>query len=85
MLFTTASLKDSAHSANRLLHQEARSTLVSPIASDAYQQGRAAFLAGESRTSNPYHDHFLTEHDIVWTSEDCWDFGWDFEKELTIV
>ena len=56
--------------------------LVTPIANTAYQEGRKAFLEGVERSSNPYRENFMKEIDITWTSEDCWDLGWDLEQEL---
>ena len=82
MLFTTtpANLMAGCISKTPSYHKE--STLVSPLANTVYREGRKAFLDGVARSNNPYREIFMTEIDITWTSEDCWELGWDLEEEL---
>ena len=58
------------------------STTASPVANQAYNEGREAFRAGAVQEDNPYRDNHLNEFNVLWTAEDIWELGYTTEKEL---
>ena len=58
------------------------SETIVPRCNEVYREGREAYKKGVRREDNPYISCFMQEVTYTWTSEDCWNMGWDLELEI---